>query len=248
MLEIYQILGLYKSIQLALINQKGRILLCLANRIDDIDFGKLKRRNADNGIYFIPMEKSNILFLDDLADRNIIPYQSLIIETSPEKYQAHIFTNTTMSPEARTKLQRQLVKDFNADPGATSGMQPRRLPGFENQKYQERPIVFIAKNTIGDHNIPILDIFKIESVYQKQGFAIRHYNSNPKKLKKSWNDFFAGDKSSADFRYALYLFRIGYTDGEIQGRLKSESLELFKRKHGHLKDYLNRTIRKVHLY
>ena len=45
--EIYQILSLYKKVQLCLINEKGRIILNSFNCLNDIDFNILKRRNSD---------------------------------------------------------------------------------------------------------------------------------------------------------------------------------------------------------
>ena len=45
--EIHQILSLYKSIQLCIINEKGRIILNSFNCLNDIDFNMLKRRNSD---------------------------------------------------------------------------------------------------------------------------------------------------------------------------------------------------------
>ena len=248
MFEIYQILSLYKSIQLCLINEKGRILLNSVNCLDDIDFNKLTRRNLNNGIYFIPPAKSNILFLDDLTTADTIPFQSIIVQTSSKKFQAHIFTDKIMSPEQRTKLQRVLVRQFNADTGATSGMQPRRLPEFANQKYQERPLVKIVKNTIFNPNVPILDTSKICIEEPKSIQHVYSPKSNHLKKIKSWNDFFAGDSSSADIRYVLYLCRQVWTDEAIRAQLLIESNNLSKRKSGHIGDYLYRTILKARSY
>jgi hypothetical protein len=247
-MEIYQILSLYKSIQLCLINEKGRILLNSVNCLDDIDFKKLIRKNIGNGIYFIPPPESNILFLDDLAIPDAIPYQSIIVQTSSTKFQAHILTHKTMPPEQRTKLQRVLVRQFNADLGATSGMQPRRLPGFTNQKYPERPLVKIAKNTIANSNVPVLDVSKI--CVDEPKISQPNYSPKPNYLKKSksWNDFFTGDASSADMRYVLYLCRQGWTDEAIKAQLLLESNNLYKRKSGHVEDYLDRTILKARSY
>jgi hypothetical protein len=249
MFEIYQILSLYKSIQLCLINEKGRILLNSVNCLDDIDFNKLTKRNLNNGIYFIPPAESNILFLDDLTTADAIPYQSIIVQTSSKKFQAHIFTDKIMPPEQRTKLQRVLIRQFNADLRATSGMQPRRLPGFTNQKYPERPLVKIVKNTIFNPNVPVLDISKI---YIEEPKSIQHAYSSPKsnhlKKFKSWNDFFTGDSSSADIRYVLYLCRQGWTDDAIRAQLLAESNNLSQRKSGHIEDYLDRTILKARSY
>ena len=248
MLEIYQILSLYKSIQLCLINEKGRILLNFATCLDDIDFKKLTRRNLDNGIYFVPPAECNVLFLDDLVAIDVIPYRSIIVQTSSKKFQAHIFIDKIMSAEQRTKLQRILVRRFNADVGATSGMQPRRLPEFTNQKYPERPLIKIAKNTIANSNVSVLDISRIRIEEPKVSQPTYLPKPNYSKKSKSWNDFFLGDASSADMRYALYLGRQGWTDEAIKAQLLAESNNLSRRKSGHIEDYLNRTILKARSY
>ncbi|MHB1546011.1 MAG: DNA-primase RepB domain-containing protein [bacterium] len=246
MLEIYQILSLYKSIQLCMINEKGRILLGQANCLNDIDidFDKLKRKNENgNGIYFIPSENCNILFLDDLTNPDIVSYQAIIIQTSKEKFQAHILTKTVMTSEQRTKYQRQLVSNYNCDKGAISGIQARRLPGFLNQKYQDRPVVRVVKNTIFDPDVPVLDVnlVKIDEPAKK---IFTNNNHNPAS-KKTWSDFFFDDLSSADMRYACYLVRKGFSDTEIIEKLRIESPKISERKSGHVEDYLDRTIQKA---
>lgn len=244
--EIYKILSLYQSFRLALISNKGRILLNDVKCLDDIDINKLKRKNMQGeGIYFIPDRESNVLLSDDLSEPDIIPYQSIIIQTSPKKFQAHILSDIVMLPEIRTNLQRKLVKDFNADPGAVSGMQPRRLPGFVNQKYVERPEVRIVKNTICAPDIPILDVSLIH-IDKEPSAARKIYVSNPAKTaKKTWDDFYCEDFSTADMRYACYLARIGFSDAEIVKKLQNESHKISERKSGHIEDYLSRTIQKA---
>ena len=243
--EIHQILSLYKSIQLCIINEKGRILLNSVNCLNDIDFNMLKRRNSDNGVYFIPPAESDVLFLDDLTAPDTIPYQSIIVKTSPKKFQAHILTHNIMLPEQRTKFQRSLIRQFHADSGAASGMQPRRLPCFKNQKYKDLPIVKIVKNTILNSTVPVLDVKAIkinEPAFKKV------YSYKSEKSRKNWNDFYNPDYSSADMRYACYLLRIGFTDEEIWGKLQTESPEISERKSGHLSDYLKRTTAKAHFF
>ncbi len=244
--EIHQILSLYKSIQLCLINEKGRIILNSANRLEDIDFNRLIRRNLNNGVYFIPPAATNVLFLDDLTKPDKIPCQSIIIETSPKKFQAHILTDIIMPPEQRTKLQRALIRQFHADIGAASGMQPRRLPCFRNKKYKELPLVQIVKNTILNPIAPILDVAAIK--INEPTFKKVYSNFKSGKNRKNWNDFCGSDYSSADMRYACYLLRIGFTDEEIWAKLQIESPEISERKSGHLEDYLKRTIRKAHSF
>ena len=57
-----------------------------------------------------------------------------------------------------------------------------------------------------------------------------------------------GDKSVADMKYTLYLFRKGLDSDEIRRRLRSFSLLIEKRKKGHLNDYLDRTIFRAKSY
>ncbi len=52
----------------------------------------------------------------------------------------------------------------------------------------------------------------------------------------------------ADMKYTLYLLRKGLDEDEVLRRLFSESLDIENRKKGHLKDYLDRTLRVAKSY
>ena len=83
------------------------------------------------------------IFLDDVPRELVeeqpeaLPDRTVIVETSPGKYQAHIPLPQPFDTETADQLQRLLVDYYQADPGAKWLLHPRRMPGLKNKKYLE---------------------------------------------------------------------------------------------------------------
>ena len=89
--------------------------------------------------------------LDDLTEHDAISisqkYKALIVYTSPGKHQAWILTDGSLDAVQRHTIQSDLIAKLNkgslkrADPGASSGKQVGRAPGFLNrkEKYRDDP-------------------------------------------------------------------------------------------------------------
>lgn len=59
----------------------------------------------------------------------------LFVQTSTNQGQARLLCDAPISPDQRKAMQKALIHHLGAgDPGATSGNQPGRLPGFTNRK------------------------------------------------------------------------------------------------------------------
>jgi hypothetical protein len=78
------------------------------------------------------------LFLDDLsfvkADALSDRYQSIIVETSHQNFQARLLADRDLSEFDRHNVQSKLALLINADLGSTAGSKFGRLPGFRNKK------------------------------------------------------------------------------------------------------------------
>ena len=110
-----------------------------------------KNQSQNGSIYFRPAEGSPLILLDDLNEGDSLKiaqrYSSLIINTSPGKYQAWIMTDQGLSFDERHLIQMAIIERLNggpqnrADAGASNGNQIGRVPGFHNRKpaYAENP-------------------------------------------------------------------------------------------------------------
>ncbi len=247
MLELY---GSPLSVQI--IGNKGRFELQSVNSVKEFNFKRATYLEAQgNGIYFIPPASSKVIFLDDFDYNKFdrLPAHTVIVQTSSNSYQCHIPLPSGFKGSA-PELQKAMVRLYQSDIGASGFLQPRRLPGFINQKYPDKPIVSIV-----DYK-PALDfnlvLEKARVLYKeqllKQKFNFKPAGSNPKKQQKHWKDFaINNDKSLTDMRYAKYLLMFcELKDENVRQVLISESPDIQSRKRN-LEDYLFRTISKARL-
>ena len=99
------------------------------------------------------------IFLDDVPRELVeeqpeaLPDRTVIVETSPGKYQAHIPLPQPFDTETADQLQRLLVDYYQADPGAKWLLHPRRMPGLKNKKYLEKPVAKVVKTIHSDVSI-----------------------------------------------------------------------------------------------
>lgn len=154
--EMIQLLDLYRQagtrrIGIYALGEKGRLEI---QELDLFKGGILRYRRMrelnerGEGIYFAPKGISGMLFLDDPEidpDLEPLPKGTVVVVTSPGKFQLHIPVDKSLSRAERTKYQRLLCKRYKADKGAIDGDHLRRIPGFRNQKYPEKPMIRIFK-------------------------------------------------------------------------------------------------------
>ncbi len=100
-----------------------------------------KNQSENGSIYFRPVGGSPLILLDEGDSLKIARrYSSLVINTSPGKYQAWIMTDLGLSFDERHLIQLSIIRKLNhgpqnrADAGASNGNQIGRVPGFHNRK------------------------------------------------------------------------------------------------------------------
>lgn len=248
------IIKLYGEIEIVAISDKGKFSIGVYNSVESIPLRKLHAiAGKGNGIYFQPTQNSKrVVFLDDVPERYAMhfPY---VVKTSPGKYQVH--TPLLVNADV-TEVQKLIAKHLGADRGATAQTQPRRLPGFPNQKYEDRPVVTLLqeKPELTKHvNDYIERVLKAQKALERECELLRkQYRQKltaTAKLEKNktWQDFYDGDESVADMKYAIYLMSLGWTDDEVKAALLDESLDIRTRKRK-LEYYLDLTVRKAREY
>jgi hypothetical protein len=218
-------------------------------------------------LYFKPVSDTQaVLFLDDVLEQNLekLPSNTIIVQTSEHKYQAHIFLEKARGLEERTRLQRLLQEYFGSDPASVDGNHARRLPGTINWKYPDKPIVRIIKE-VRTGKTPEQLIAELEreqkKEQEKEQEKERQEQERKPKIKNNGNDkdwwyFYELKKSEngevdlsrVDFAYTMYLYKKGLSKKEIEERLKAESENIQERKKGHLEDYIDRTYRKALIF
>jgi len=154
--QIEKVLKLYGSIRIYSLNREKGIRFAVRNvekqevftDIHQIPIKKLVQISEKEGeeLYFQPVEgQQRGIFLDDFpvseADLLELPRGSLVVQTSPGKLQVHIPLPKPEPIEKAALLQKAFVNFYNTDAGSKDILHLRRLPGFPNKKYPERPIV-----------------------------------------------------------------------------------------------------------
>lgn len=244
---IEKMIKLYGPITLTVISNKGRMDLQTVKSVDEVNLKKLRAfESKGEGIYFYPAfpEKVKALFLDDVPFSRLkdLPRETIIVQTSHYKFQAHI------PYQYGIEHQKIAVRIYDADRGASAIQQPRRLAYFVNQKYPDKPEV--REIEIEGRTSTVKDLYHQVLEYSsrlKQIIPIRekYERFNAQRKIRNWQDFYDGDESVADARYAYHLMLNGFSDEEIKEKLRYESRFLEIRKKGHVEDYLDRTVRKV---
>jgi hypothetical protein len=121
------------------LNAKGFGIYASANMLAP---GARRRRRSE-----FPFASALYLDLDRdgreslLRIRRILPQPSLVVETSPWKFQI-LWRLEAPVPRVRAEgILRGLARAFGGDPAATDAARLLRLPGFTNTKYPKRPAV-----------------------------------------------------------------------------------------------------------
>ena len=263
----YFIQGQVKEIEIWSINleKKNAMKLQTIHDISELNekqiwyFVNIRKEN----VYFKPVsDMQAVLFLDDVPEGNLnkLPSNTIIVQTSPGKYQAHIFLQRARGLEERTRLQKLLQQCFGSDPASTDGNHARRLPNTINWKYESRPVVRVIKE-MRTGKTPEQFITELEREQRKEQEKQEQEELREAKIKsndgeKNWWYFYhlkqdengKADLSRVDFAYTVYLYKKGLSKKEIERRLEMESENIQERKKGHLQDYLDRTYRKALIF
>jgi len=233
-------------------------------------YGNVKKKEKDR--YLILR-----IFIDDIPKEMIpkLPLNTLLVETSPRKYQAHfkyaMKLDNDYSKEQLEQIAKQVfrkvVEYYKGDPGSKDPYHLRKLPGFENNKYSSNPpqIKIVRAKEIGkdwerarkelglDKEInlgtemlrPEKKVKKSEKKVIPQGEVKLNWKYFYEKQKAKTPQGQRVDLNRVDMDYAIYLYSHGVMGTDIKDRLEKESYNIAQRKKGHLEDYLDRTVSKA---
>jgi len=202
----------------------------------------------------------NIVIVDDIQE--IAQFKKkdhlLLWQTSKGKCQAAFLLDRYVNDEDIRKIQKTLIDVYRGDKACKGASHNVKMPGFFNTKYLEDP-PYVKLLHIGKSFLSVDQAFQYyEKNIEPKERKPKDLKSLPKLLtykelnerKKDWWHFYnlKGNKSEADFSYALYLMHFNLTDEEIKQILLAESEDIENRKKGHLQDYLDRTVAKARMH
>jgi hypothetical protein len=105
----------------------------------------LKSQNADDrNIYIRPKGKHALTLLDDLTADTLERMRhsgftpAVIVETSPENFQAWLHHRRALPKETCIAVARALAEKFNGDPNVAASRHFGKLVGFENRSPRRR--------------------------------------------------------------------------------------------------------------
>jgi len=280
--QIQPVLEMYGAVRIFALNREKGLRFEVWNGsgrkvftdVDQLPMRKLDQISQKEGeeLYFQPVPVPvngklcvKAIFLDDVPEELVkkqpeaLPNGTVIVQTSKNKYQAHIPLPSPLSVEDADRIQRSLVYYLGADVASKDLMHLRRLPGFPNKKYPKHPLVIVANVVRSDTTLnDILQKVKIEETQYKKHveFEFRQaqqtkpwvYKETQEILaegKKLWDSFFDGDESAADFSFCLSLLRRGYNPQAVAYALLEISPDLHLRKPNHVDDYIQRTVERA---
>jgi len=252
-------------------NNAGRTVF---TSVDQLPMKKLLQIDNKAGEHLVfrpvPDEQDRVkgLFLDDVPEEALehLPNGTVIVETSSGKYQAHIPLPEPLEEEKAKALQSTLVDYYQSDVGAKALLHFRRLPGFTNKKYKEQPVVKIVKvvqnnvdlwrflGEIGDNRLVNEDLQdkRWHTLEQKTPEIAKQIEEIlDTEGEQTWQRFYEesnGDRSVADLKYCMRLYRKGFHPTAIGYALIEVSPDLKMRKPKHVEDYVNRTVAKAVQY
>ena len=272
--QIQQILYLYGSIELYSLNyRKGKFQLYSHGKrafsdVDDLPWKKIQELQQKEGenILFAPAKENEIraVFVDDIPIEKIseLPKGAVVVQTSAQKFQAHIPLTNPQEPEKAAEIQKTLAVMYGGDIASTDVYHLRRMPGFRNWKYPEPVYAGIAYVQTEGQTLDVVlanakQVQKQFSNWQKQ--LTRYLSANTPKVQEEaqeivrtmagkWDTFFEEkrDASAADFSWCIACFQRGYGPQAIAVALLEVSRDLATRKQGHIEDYVNRTVSKAY--
>ncbi len=209
----------------------------------------LKKNRENLDIWIRPSfdtEDYYILFDDISAEKSVRWSKkpgTLIISTSPGKFQAWRHLDRPMSYEEKMEY----IKLEEADAEATPTHRWYRCPGFRNYKAKYAPhfpLARINSVTEGLASLNHLEAVK-PAVIRKEYATVQATKINIKRDK-----YESGNESITDWKYTLALLSLGATDEDIMSRIMSERKN-WDNKSAHdsvNEDYVKRTIVNARIY
>lgn len=229
--------------------------------------GYLKSQNAKGShIYIRPEGAHAYSFVDDLSRQKLGEMKAagfppaLVVESSPNNFQAWIAHGQTLSPAESTAVAKSLASRFGGDPSSADWRHFGRLAGFTNRKPKylnegRYPFVKITESSgeIAPGSAQLIDQVRHALALQRDEEAkqrLAYQRSSPGSSGgKSIEDFrasakYGGDDHRADLAFATYAVSKNVPLPEIEAALRSRDLS-HKGGGARQRDYVERTIKKA---
>jgi hypothetical protein len=230
----------------------------------------LRHENRDGrNIYVRPQGEHHLSLVDDLTQNAIRGMKAagfapaLVVETSPDNFQAWLKHSEKLDRETGTAAARALAQRFGGDTGAADWRHYGRLSGFTNRKAKYRdpitglhPFVKLAEargEVYPEAPRFIEDIRKAIEARHREGAERRAARASvwsvaPRET-KSIDAFrgdprYGGDGTRVDLAYAVYALSHGRTEAEVEAAIRSRDLS-HKGNDRRQQDYVERTIKKA---
>jgi hypothetical protein len=229
----------------------------------------LRYQNREGrNIYVRPSGEHDLTLIDDLATESVARMKNagfapaLVVETSPDNFQAWLKHPRKLDKELGTAVARALAVEFDGDQGAADWRHYGRLSGFVNRKEKYRDSAsglfpFVKLVEFGGGVYLAADDFLaridqgLEEQRQRQQSCRFDAGSRTARtcVLKSIDEFrndprYGGDGKRADLAYAVYALTRGQNEVEVEAALRSRDLS-HKGNERRQDDYVQRTIRKA---
>jgi len=233
----------------------------------------LKAKNMEGAaVYIRPFGEHRLSLIDDLKPETLPRLKSegfqpcLVVQTSPNNYQAWLDHGRKLPKELSTAVARALAERFGGDLGSADWRHFGRLSGLTNRKEKHRqpnnlfPYVRIIEATPGliyDQAEPFVQ--GVERALEKSALAAAKAAARSRVLLKGKarstaavksiaafhaDSRYAGDLSRADLAYTVYALGHGASEDSIRGALTSRDLTK-KGGEARIEDYIKRTLLKA---
>jgi hypothetical protein len=228
----------------------------------------LRFQNRDGrNIYVRPSGQHNLSLVDDLTPDHISAMKgsgfapALVIETSPDNFQAWLKHPRVLDKGLGTAVARALAQKFGGDIGAADWRHYGRLSGFVNRKVKHfnvttglYPFVKVIESPGTVYRAAETFLGEVVNGIEGQQQAeierrvARNSQPCPRPLKSieafRGDPRYGGDGKRVDLAYAVYAFSRGQSEAHINAAIRSRDLS-HKGSERRQEDYIERTIRKA---
>ncbi len=228
----------------------------------------LRKQNRDGrNIFCRPKGEHELSLVDDLKEDAVKAMAlggfrpALVIETSPNNFQAWLNHGRVLSKALSTAVAKELAAKFGGDGGAADWRHFGRLAGFTNRKEKHRnpdtglfPFVRLIEAHAGPYDAAAQFVGTVEQELARQSerrasFSGRVPFSTHDRRMKGIEEFrcdarYAGDGTRIDLAFAIYALAHGLATAEVEAAIRSRDLS-HKGNEKRQDDYIDRTIRKA---
>jgi hypothetical protein len=205
---------------------------------------------------FVLIDDLSVDRVHELEGRGFAP--SVVVETSPENFQAWLNLGRRVRREVMTLIARQVASTLDADRGAASWRQAGALAGFTNCKPEHRRedglSPFVRLHMARHHVFPranalVRDAQRVQAAEQAASERTRAYYAGRHRGRvKEIAAFhesakYGGDLHRADFAWAIHALSRGLSEQRVQDTILHARDLRHKGSRREQKKYARRTVR-----